>query len=87
MSECIACKYSGSDEREYAAHGCPNHTCKKELKPDVFGTTWREEKLDYGYVFTKIPFTEVVLKSDYDELEAQNTKLKIQLENLRKNKS
>lgn len=25
--DCIACLYSGSDDREYAAHGCPAHTC------------------------------------------------------------
>jgi alpha-galactosidase/6-phospho-beta-glucosidase family protein len=33
MSECIACKYSGIDEREYAAHGCPECICKNTAIP------------------------------------------------------
>jgi hypothetical protein len=27
MSECVACKYSGRDEAEYRAHGCPACVC------------------------------------------------------------
>lgn len=28
--ECIACKYSGSDEEAYKAHGCPECICEEE---------------------------------------------------------
>lgn len=35
MSECIACKYSGSDERTYCSYGCPPCTCNELAKIDL----------------------------------------------------
>lgn len=32
--DCIACKYSGSDDQMYCAYGCPDCVCEKEKKEE-----------------------------------------------------
>lgn len=68
-NECIACKYSGSDEAEYQAHGCPACTClKSEKHPENLTQTSSPRKYliteeDHGHVVPAEKVEDWMLKS------------------------